>query len=81
MLPFGNVSAIFRLVFSVYCIVIKQGSRVRGKNRWMMDDRPSAAGVLRMYGKKGGGDPASSAGQAQAQVIVFHVIYIGYSKY
>jgi len=30
MLPFGNVSAIFRLVFSVYCIVIKQGSRARG---------------------------------------------------
>jgi hypothetical protein len=75
MLPFGNVSAIFRLVFSVYC-VIKQGSRVRGKDRWMMDDRPSAAGVLRMYGKKGGGDPASSAGQAQAPVIDYPIIII-----
>ena len=45
------------------------------------NERPSEANVPRIYGKEGGGDPAHSAGQAQTQVIVFHVIYIGYSKY
>jgi hypothetical protein len=40
----------------------------------MMDERPSAAGVLRMYGKKGGGTPLR--GQAQAPVIDYPIIII-----
>jgi len=48
----------------LYCFFVRVSPILFGTN-----ERPSAAGVLRMYGKKGGGDPASSAGQAQAPVI------------